>query len=219
MKSINFSVLFLISFSFTSFSQSLDTTQSDVSMKRNTIYLEILGQGLYNSLNFDRILHPENRIKHSITGGLSYFRLSYLEEVAALGSYNFLFGKKNHHLELGIGLSVMSLISFDIQSNQSYPNPNGGTYTVAYTGSQHSIYSYFTPKIGYRFQKPTGGFFYRLSFTPALAGVNYIGPIEGGGNTTFGGYYEIFNSAAFFGSRIFPWVGMSFGYTLKYDKL
>ena len=77
------------------------------------------------------------------------------------------------------------------------------------------FFSFFTPKIGYRYQRPEGGFFFRLTFTPPIAGINIYGNTKGQGQSMSDSYNEFFTSAAFFGSPVFPWGGLSIGWTLK----
>ena len=72
------------------------------------------------------------------------------------------------------------------------------------------FYSYLTPKIGYRFQRPQGGIFFRLTATPMFALVNHYSS-----NNFFGVSTEVFQNVAGLGYRIFPWPGISVGYTFK----
>jgi hypothetical protein len=75
-----------------------------------------------------------------------------------------------------------------------------------------------TPKIGYRYQPKNGGFFARATLTPAVAMVNYDGMLVEYGSrqkhTSFSGF-TFFREAAFFPFRVFPWAGISFGYTFN----
>jgi hypothetical protein len=104
-----------------------------------------------------------------------------------------------------------------ITSSESYTDQKGVKQTYDFIGHQTDFYSYFTPKIGYRFQKPKGGFFMRFTFTPQLAGINRIGNFQGGKiRSSFKPEIQYFNSVAFFDTyKIIPWFGFSFGFTLK----
>jgi hypothetical protein len=185
-------------------------------IKRNTIYFEAFGQGLYNSFVFDRLYRVDKKIKTSINTGITIIPHPELFVLGTPISYNYIFGKTNHHLELGIGFTFMHIRFGNIRSSRGY-DVNGIKFEESFIGYENNIYTYFTPKIGYRFQKPQGGFFFRITATPPVAGINRIGGIKGG---KYDNYYkpeiQFFKSAAFYEPfRIWPWAGISFGYTLK----
>ncbi len=185
--------------------------------KRNTVYFEVFGQGLYNSFSYDRLYRLDKKVKTSFTAGLTLIPARELFVLGAPVSYNFIFGQKNHHLELGLGFTLMYLREGRVNASEGYTDQNGVNQTYNYLGHSNNFYSFFTPKIGYRFQKPTGGFFMRVALTPPIAGINRLGGMKGGKYDT-GDWTETqyFSSAAFFESyKIFPWAGISFGYTLK----
>ncbi|MCX6189242.1 MAG: hypothetical protein NTW54_06530 [Bacteroidetes bacterium] len=199
MKKLVFS-LFVNLFATLIFAQ---TESSSLMPQRNSAYIEIFGQGLNSSFTFDRLYRLNKKVKSSFSIGLVIVpKFEHFGEGGYLGvpiSYNFLFGKKNHHLELGMGLTVLGLSSGFAGE--------GLTKVISY-------YSYFTPKIGYRFQKPQGGLFFRIGLAPMIAFINYA---------TFGGLsdyrnFEYFNNVVDLGYRVFPWPGMSFGYTFKRQK-
>jgi hypothetical protein len=203
---------FVIALSF--FLGYAQTPDKPVSIKRTTVYFEAFGQGLYNTIGVDRLYHTERRIKTSFSKGITIIPHPELFVLGIPFSYNFIFGQKNHHLETGLGFTVMYLRSGRISASESYYDDNGNWQNHHYIGHQSYWYSYFTPRLSYRYQKPEGGFFWRLSFTPPIAGINHVGSIKGGYFGSFS-YTEYFRSAAFFGSRIYPWGGISIGYTLK----
>jgi len=184
-------------------------------IKRNSIYFEAFGQGLYNSFSFDRLYHVDKKIKTSISVGLTIIPHPELFVLGAPVSYNFLFGQKNHHLELGIGFTAMYLRKGRISASEGYVDNNGTLQTNNFVGHSNDFYSFFTPKIGYRFQKPTGGIFFRATLTPPIAGINKIGGVKGGKYNSDRSYTEYFTRAAFFGYRAFPWAGLSIGWTMK----
>ena len=207
MKKYLFILIVLIR-PLTSNSQDIDTSKI---FHRNTIYLEALGQGLYNSVSFDRLYKIDHKVKTSISAGLTIIPSSGLFVVATPISYNYLIGQNKHHLELGLGFTPMFIRSGNITASYSDGNSNN----VTFTGSQNMFFSFFTPKIGYRYQRPEGGFFFRLTFTPPIAGINIYGNTKGQGQSMSDSYNEFFTSAAFFGSPVFPWGGLSIGWTLK----
>jgi hypothetical protein len=184
-------------------------------IKRNSIYFEAFGQGLYNSFSFDRLYNVEKKIKTSFSAGLTYVPLPELFVLAAPFSYNYIVGQKNHHLELGVGFTAMYLRQGRINASEEYTDNNGLSHTNNFMGHSTDFYTYFTPKIGYRFQKPGGGLFVRATLTPPIAGINRIGSLKGGNTTSDWSSTEYFTSAAFFGYRVYPWAGASIGWTLK----
>ena len=166
--------------------QSILHGQVDTSLtkfKRNTIYLEAFGQGIINSLSFDRLYHIDRKVKTSICGGLMLDPSNLRWGIPI--SYNWLFGKKKSHLELGVGLTY-------------WTEKWGGS------SSDRDTYIYFTPKIGYRFQRPNGGLFFRIAFTPP------IGLIHSAKWDNKIWYYNFENPID---GLIFPWGGISLGYT------
>ncbi len=184
--------------------------------KRNSIYFEAFGQGFYNSFAFDRLYRTEKKIKTSLTAGITLIPSKELFVVALPLSYNFLFGKKSNHLELGIGLTAMFFKSGNINVSQGYTDVNGIQVNETFIGHQTDFYSYSTAKIGYRFQKKEGGFFFRCTIMQQFAGINKEGEIKGGtGNFNYKQNFEYFKSLGLTGLKMFPWAGISFGYTLK----
>ncbi len=154
---------------------------SSIKIKRNTIYVEAFGQGILNSLSFDRLYHINRRVKTSFTAGVMLDPANLRWGIPV--SYNWLFGKKKSHLELGVGLTY---------------------WTEKYVNDIVDYYTYVTPKIGYRFQRPKGGLFFRITFTPP------IGLIHSEKWENKMGYYDHENPI---GGLIFPWGGISLGYT------
>ncbi|HWY11452.1 MAG TPA: hypothetical protein VN026_09010 [Bacteroidia bacterium] len=179
--------------------------------KRNTIYLEAYGQGCFNSLSFDRLYRINKKIKSSFTAGVTLMPLlNKPDHILAIGtpvSYNWLFGQKKHHFELGVGLTFLSVTNQVQFSNES----------VKFTTFVTNSYVYFTPKISYRFQNPNGGLFFRVSFTPPIALYNREGAYKQGNETYLGARNNYLLNAVgpIDDYRIFPWPGLSVGYTLK----
>jgi hypothetical protein len=158
----------------------------------NSIFIDLFGQALYGTLGYDRVLNIKStKINHSISAGILYlsqFPWSYLRVASIPLSYNLLldFNKnKNlpHKLELGIGISGLHLINEEdnYKSKESYIYPS--------------------LRMGYRYHSMSNGLFYRVTFTPALPGLE------------FSNGYGYFGSAAFFGQRFMPWTGVSIGKT------
>jgi hypothetical protein len=194
------------------FVMHLTSVAQDVPIKRNTIYTEYCGQGFWNSLSFDRLYRTNKKIKTSITAGvtlLPMYKKWNMFIIAVPVSYNWIFGKKNNHLELGTGLTYFSETSKTQYSDIAL---------IRVTNS----YLYFTPKIGYRFQKQDGGFFFRFTLTPSVGLIDNFGVLKHGQTIYSKGYtyYPPYASGPFAGAgigwrSITPWAGFSFGYTIK----
>ena len=183
---------------------------------RNTIYLELLGQSLYYSINYDRIHQVSERSKTSFTLGACFLPVTDFYTTAGSGSYNYLLGRRNHYLELGIGLSGMQLVNGNVTSSYTTSNAQGEEFTQSELGASTNYFLFLTPKIGYRFQQLEGGFFGRLTLTPPVGLISYYGPFQAYNNPNFNSSGEtllILKEAAFFPTVIFPWAGISFGYT------
>lgn len=165
-------------------------------LKRNTIYAEAFGQGFCYSINYDRLFNTEKRFKNSFTAGFVY-----VPESMGFGdgmycgipiSYNWLLGKKSHHLELGIGLTSLVV------------NPNSNMVS--------DFYTYLTPKIGYRYQRPNGGLFLKATASPMIDILN-VSTYKLGNEKSRN--FSSFNNVVGLGYAAFPWPGLSIGYTFK----
>lgn len=163
----------------------------------NSIYAEAFGQGFCWSLNYDLLLNTKTNIKHSFSLGLVY-----VPKVIGFGdgvyfgipiSYNLLLGKKSHHFELGLGLTNM-LVN---------PSLNNGL---------SKYYMCLTPKVGYRFQKPNGGLFLKVTANLLIDVFNVQSyKYENGVSRITSSFYDVFGV----GYPIFPWPGLGVGYTFK----
>lgn len=188
-------------------------------LKRNSIYFEVSGQGIYPSISFDRIYRIEEKRKTSFTSGLTLIPTSNLFVFSVPVSHNWLFGKRNHYLECGIGVTAMYLREGNISASRGYYDQNGIYLYETFIGNENNFFSYLTSKFGYRFQKQDGGIFFRLTLTPHIALVSRYGGIKdkskGVKTNISDAYTEYFSSVAFFGSRVLLRSGFSIGWTLK----
>ena len=68
--------------------------------------------------------------------------------------FSALWGKSNHHLEAGVGFT--SFLDQGVELDLD-----------AYEASTKIAFGAILPfRLGYRYQKPGGGFFYRVAYTP-----------------------------------------------------
>jgi hypothetical protein len=161
------------------YQSSGQTVKDSTSISKNTVYVELLGNAGIYSINYDRIILEEKRLKISGSIGISYIppSIRYNHTFIYPAEINFLYGRKNY-LELSIGYSLLlNLYKEDI-------------FMV------YDIYSYPVLRIGYRFQKPNGGFFFRTGFLLYL--------VKNGFTIDYSNY-----------SNNKTWIGAGFGYTFK----
>jgi hypothetical protein len=118
----------------------------------NSIYMELAGNGLIYSINYDRMF-TENmggRI------GVMYFPLvpslfSSVEDLFIMpATLNFLIGSNSHKLEMGAGIIYGAARLSTVFSSES-ESGSGLAQTIT---------------IGYRYQQRSGGFLFRIGFTP-----------------------------------------------------
>lgn len=185
--------LIIFSFTHSVFSQVNEASQT---IEINTVYAEAFGQGFCWSLNYDRLFNIEKRIMNSYTAGIVYVPESIqFGDGTYYGiplSYNWLIGKKSHHLELGIGLTSLLV------------NPNSSV--------KSDFYAYLTPKIGYRFQRPQGGLFFKATATPMIDLLS-VNTYKSGSNKSRS--FSTLSNVAGLDYPAFPWPGLSIGYTFK----
>ena len=128
----------------------------------NAVYVELLGNGLLYSLNYDRLLTPNIAARVGVTG------LAAASDSAAAGVFgtplmvSYLFGRGNSHLETGVGVLLVA----------------GGVENVEGFEDESFSGAIGTATIGYRYQRPGGGFVFRAGVTPFF-NTNGIGPWVG----------------------------------------
>lgn len=134
---------------------------------KNAIYVDLLGPGLFYSLNYDRVIADDV----SVRVGLSYFsvgasggsgstsasvKFSYLA-IPITASYLGI-GSENNMLELGGGGMIMNFKGSGLIKNDSASGSVGESVTtVAMTGMA-----------GYRHQPADGGFVFRVGLSPIV---------------------------------------------------
>lgn len=131
----------------------------------NTLFIEGGGNGVYGSVNYDRVFNFR-KFAASFRVGAGVFPASnnqanYLYPIVPIEG-NVLFGKKNHFIEAGLGVSSMFV----------YKSLGQDTPKFLFLGFA---------RIGYRMQKDNG-MFLRIGFTPILMdfALNELGNSERG---------------------------------------
>jgi hypothetical protein len=135
---------------------------------RNAFYVELLGNGLIYSMNYDRLFTDQ------LSGRVGLMFLGAADDEGGSAAVaatplmvNYLFGRGNSHFEAGAGLLVISGAVDEVPGEED----------EAFSGAIG------TGTLGYRYQRPGGGFVFRVGLTP------------------------------FFSTQAFgPWFGISFGY-------
>jgi hypothetical protein len=123
---------------------------------KNTIFLELLGNGGLYSVNYDRWVHD----MVSVRVGASFISLgaSSSSSSANISLFtmpimgNFLIGSDSHKFEAGLG-ALLVYASASATSGATSVFANG--FGVAGTGT-----------VGYRYSDPKGGFVFRIGVTP-----------------------------------------------------
>lgn len=147
--------------------------KDSIEMSKNFLYLEIGGAGGYGSVNYERVVLDKNKFVLTTRFGLSSYHIKdfknkfnpdVLIPLAIYGSYG-----KNHKIELGVGQILTNIVQFDFIENNLSRKTNFHTFL----------------SVGYRYQKSTGGMFFRFT------------------------YNQIFE----FNEYLNHWAGISFGYT------
>jgi len=115
-------------------------------IKKNTVYFELLGNGVYYSIGYGRNLMQKGNRLLSLVSGLSYInsRMLWISPQIIYST-----GSCNHRLELGLGytLGLQHVYSDVIEPKIS-----------------KSHYVFY--RIGYQYHSKDGKFIYKLAFTP-----------------------------------------------------
>lgn len=180
--------------------QSTDT-------KKNTVYVEAFGSGLYYSVNYDRIIIENEKSFGGLSIGIAALPLKDRTSVMlplSLYGLSSLSADNPHFFEYGAGFSTLHE-----RDNKYIDDRHGGRIKSAET------VLFFVPKIGYRFQQAKGGFFARITLSP-LVQVFYHLTVKGD-NWTDGSSVEYSHTSTFgkeFNNyHIYPTGGLSLGWT------
>ncbi|MCX2740232.1 hypothetical protein [Pontibacter anaerobius] len=145
--------MLLFAISFLAFSPAM---AQQAEGKRNSFFLELGGNGGFYSLNYDRILMASGgwslagrmgaMYYGTDSGGMEAGRSVWL---AAPLEVSWLRGRRNHRLELGLGVTPLY---------QEYPEEG--------SSQEKELRLLPVGRVGYRFQRAEGGMFYKAGFTP-----------------------------------------------------
>ncbi|MFZ1750941.1 MAG: hypothetical protein WAU01_12145 [Saprospiraceae bacterium] len=115
-------------------------------LSAQAVYVEFLGKGWFYSINYEH--HFSKRVDGwNVQIGAGFLPTSL---VTVPASANYVFGKKNHHLELGLGLTYI----------------NGFIWT---DDDKFGPDIFMHSNILYRYQKPEGKYFFKVGLTPLFS--------------------------------------------------
>ncbi len=141
-----------------------DSLESDIDKndtRKNTVYFELLGNGMFYSFCYDRVIFQKNENGLSVSMGLTYFPrnsndiwLFFPHNSGSVSPQINYFKGNKHKLELGLGYTI-SINYIDNPSQVVEPK---------------FIYIHFIfARIGYRYQNPKNGLFLKGAFLPYVA--------------------------------------------------
>jgi len=129
---------------------------------KNALYVEFGGSSGRYAVNYSRIVHQKGKLKVNVSGGFSLFRSSItMRDFSSTKwlpviplEFSALLGRSNHHLEAGVGFT--SFLDQGVELDLD-------TYETTTKVAFGAVIPF---RLGYRYQKPGGGFFYRVAYTP-----------------------------------------------------
>lgn len=126
---------------------------------KKAVYLEVGGSSGRYAINYSKMFYQKGKLKLNASAGFSMWRNEINDfetiwlPVIPLEVTGF-YGKANHHLELGFGFTPFldRTLDFDLETLEL---------------EDKVVFGAIIPvRIGYRYQKPEGGFFFRVGYTP-----------------------------------------------------
>ena len=133
-----------------------ETSTDQLKPARNTVFLELGGNGMLYSPNYDHLLIYSKWFRTSARAGV-FFNWWESKPFGFPLEINGLVGKNKHFLEIGAGV----MYSYGIEYiHWNAPNVLGKEGYDPYSAI------HISGRIGYRFQQSKGGFFLRVAYTP-----------------------------------------------------
>jgi len=135
-------------------------TEPETITAKNAVYLEVGGSSGIYAINYSKIFHQKGKLKLNASAGFSLLphrldsKTTWLPVVPL--EISALYGKSNHHLEIGMGVTsyLTRSLAFDSETLE--------TIDKVVFGAMMPL------RVGYRYQKPEGGFFFRVGYTPFI---------------------------------------------------
>jgi hypothetical protein len=202
MKKLN--LLFLIIITYSSFAQTDSVQVNKSNIAKNTVFAELLGNGGFSSLNYDRIIIEKKNHKVSIRGGISFSLFTNLmfRDVNIAGSMDPAWiWPKNYFGDnlFNRSLIIPTEINYLIGKKYYFEIGGGLTGDIHLTENWYGTRLYlFTRIAGFRYQKENGGFFFRAGLVPSFKIFLYKNEF-------------LFDPLRYY----FSYISFDFGYTLK----
>ena len=136
--------LFFIGLSVTGICQEKNTA----AISRNTLYADFASKDVYYSINLDHIFFRGNKLSYSYRAGVSILKDAYSFPV---GIQCFT-GANSSHAEFS--LTLIPYVDHSAKSMNRLDNTDK--------------FLYVEPGVGYRYQAPGGGLFFKAIFTPII---------------------------------------------------
>ena len=111
----------------------------------NSVYCELGGNGLYYSINYERLILKSKIANYGLRGGIAFFTINTNRDLLSFPfEFNIIFGQNKSHIEFAPGYTLIHEHQVD--------EKNWGSILFL--------------RLGYRYQKGSGGFVFRAGFTP-----------------------------------------------------
>jgi hypothetical protein len=139
-------------------------------IKKNSVYVELLGNGIVYSINYDRLITLNKHLKLAPRVGFEYLpqKKTY---VPTYGQFhipievNLLWAKRaqsKNFVEAGFGLSLFSMA--DKYDFSSVNGTEATGYPLSYRMARIGLF-----RAGFRHQKPEGGLMYRVGIMARIS--------------------------------------------------
>ena len=126
--------------------------------KKNNIYLEVGGNGLFGSVNYERQLTKEPKFGLHVGIGFYTEKAFYLTYPAGI-SYFFKLKRENSFIDAGLGYTWTQIQE---------------TFNRNVTYSERDNFGNFIPSVGYRRHYEQQGLMWRLSITPIINKYGFV---------------------------------------------
>ncbi len=139
-----------------------------INFQNNSVFVDVGGNGLLYSLNYDKVWYAAEKFKLSTRIGVGVSSSIFegdMDPIIPLGA-SVLFGKNKHYFETGIG----STIAFGFEETAAAlqaENDKGVTVWQVQAAREHTSVN-VAANFGYRYQNPNGGLFFRAGVSPTV---------------------------------------------------
>jgi hypothetical protein len=137
---------------------ALTPSSSHAQEAKNSVYVELAGNSLFYSVNYDRLFNKKVSGRLGVmTAGAGDVSLTAVPLVG-----NYLFGSGSHRFEVGAGPQLF-LVSVDTENADGFGGIDEDGTAIAGTAT-----------LGYRYQPMDGGFQFRIGFTPSFSQFGFL---------------------------------------------